>query len=82
MRLHGDGATSDALWLSVYGPPMTDNAIYDRVIARTREGLTQPINPHLFRHCAATCVAIDDPAHVGIASRLLGHLTRQTTEKH
>jgi integrase len=76
------GITSGALWLSMYGPPMTDNAIYGRVVARTREGLGQPINPHLFRDCAATSVAIDDPAHVGIASRLLGHRTGSTTERY
>jgi integrase len=76
------GTTSDALWLSMYGPPMTNNGIYDRVVARTREGLAQPINPHLFRDCAATSVAIDDPAHVGIASRLLGHRTASTTERY
>jgi integrase len=76
------GTTSDGLWLSMYGPPMTDNAIYDRIVARTREGLGQPINPHLFRDCAATSVAIDDPAHVGIASRLLGHRTGSTTERY
>src|SRR5262249_4154335 len=52
------GTTSDALWLSMYGLPMTDNGIYDRVVARTREGLGQPINPHLFRDCAVTSVAI------------------------
>jgi integrase len=76
------GASSDALWLSMHGLPMTDNAIYIRVIARTCAGLGQPINPHLFRDCAATSVAIDDPAHIGIASRLLGHRTRSTTERY
>jgi hypothetical protein len=30
------GASSDALWLSMYRPPMTDNAIYIRIVARTR----------------------------------------------
>ena len=76
------GASSDVLWLSMYGPPMTDNGIYDRIVARTREGLGQPINPHLFRDCAATSIAIDDPVHVGIASRLLGHRTGSTTERY
>jgi integrase/recombinase XerD len=76
------GAARDALWLSMHGPPMTDNGIYDRIVARTREGLGQPINPHLFRDCAATSIAIDDPAHVGIASRLLGHRTGSTTERY
>jgi hypothetical protein len=76
------GTISDALWLSMYGPPMNDNAIYIRIVARTRQGLGQAINPHLFRDCAATSIAIDDPAHVGIASRLLGHRTRSTTERY
>jgi integrase/recombinase XerD len=81
--LHGSrrDTASDALWLSMYGPPMTDNGIYDRVVARTREGLGQAINPHLFRDCAATSIAIDDPAHVGIATRLLGHRIGSTTER-
>jgi len=61
---------------------MTDNAIYIRIVARTRERLGQPINPHLFRDCAATSIAIEDPAHVGIASRLLGHRTGSTTERY
>ncbi len=41
----------------------------------------RPINPHLFRDCAATSIAIDDPVHVGIAARVLGHRTGSTTER-
>jgi len=81
-ELCGTGTASDALWLSMYGSPMTDNGIYDRIVARTRKGLGQAINPHLFRDCAATSIAIDDPMHVGIASQLLGHRTRSTTERY
>jgi integrase/recombinase XerD len=76
------GSCSDALWLSMYGSPMTDNGIYIRIVARTREGLGRAINPHLFRDCAATSIAIDDPAHIGIAFRLLGHRRGSTTERH
>jgi len=76
------GLHSDALWLSIYGFPLNDNAIYIRIVARTREGLGRPINPHLFRDCAATTVAIDDPAHVDIARCLLGHRTGSTTERY
>jgi integrase len=81
-KLRGTGAASDELWLSMHGLPMNDNAIYLRIVTRTRAGLGQPINPHLFRDCATTSIAIDDPAHVGIASRLLGHRTGSTTERH
>jgi len=82
LRCCSASTASDALWLSMYGLPLTDNGIYDRIVARTCEGLGQRINPHLFRDCAATSVAIDDPAHVGIAFRLLGHRTRLTTERY
>jgi integrase/recombinase XerD len=76
------GFHSDALWLSMYGPPMTDNAVYIRIVARTREGLGQPIHPHLFRDSATTSIANDDPKHIGIASRLLGHRSGLTTERY
>jgi len=36
----------------------------------------------LFRDCAATSIAIDDPDHIGIASRLLGHRAASTTERY
>ena len=56
--------------------------MYMRITARTRDGLGRSINPHLFRDCAATSIAIDDPNHIGIASRLLGHRAASTTERH
>jgi integrase/recombinase XerD len=40
------------------------------------------INPHLFRDCVATSIAIDDPEHVRIAAQVLGHGTFATTERH
>ncbi len=82
LRAPRTGASSDALWLSMRGPPMTDNGIYDCVVARTSEGLGQSINPHLFRDCAVTSLAIDDPANIGIASCLLGHRTGSTAERY
>ena len=82
VALRNTGSIGEALWLSMYGPPMTDNGIYDRIVARTLEGSGQPINPHLFRDWAATSIAIDDPSHVGIATRLLGHRSASTTERY
>jgi integrase len=75
-------ASRDALWLSMYGLPMTDNGIYDCVVAHTAEELGQPINPHLFRDCAVTSLAVDDPGNIGIASRLLDHRTGSTAERY
>ena len=61
---------------------MSREAIYRCITVRTRETLGRPINPHLFRDCAATSVAIEDPRHIGIAWRLLGHRTPKTTEQY
>ncbi len=71
-----------ALWISKDGSPMTEIAIYDRICARTREAFGEAINPHRFRHTAATTQAIADPAHVRSAAALLGHRTFATTERY
>jgi integrase/recombinase XerD len=76
------GFRSAALWLSMHGLAMHDNAIYRRIVARTREGLGQAINPHLFRDSATTSIAIEDPKHIGIAPRMLGHRNQSTTERY
>ena len=52
----------NALWVSTHGSPMTMIAIYDVFTRRTAAAFGQSINPHLFRDCAATSIAIDDPA--------------------
>ena len=72
----------NALWVSTHGSPMTSIAIYDVFTRRTAEAFGQPINPHLFRDCAATSIAIDDPEHVRIASQILGHRSTATTEHY
>ncbi len=41
-----------------------------------------PLNPHLFRDCAATSIAIEDPEHVRISASILGHASLATTEKY
>ena len=71
-----------ALWISKDGSPMTQMAIYDRVKARTQTAFGTAVNPHAFRHAAATTQAIADPANVRIAAPLLGHRTFNTTERY
>ena len=36
----------------------------------------------VFRDSATTSIAVDDPKHIGIAARLLGHRNASTTEKY
>jgi integrase/recombinase XerD len=71
-----------ALWLSRDGSPMTRRAVYDRIAKCTLKGLGKAIHPHLFRDCAATGIALEDPTHIRIASRLLGHRAFSTTETY
>ena len=72
----------DALWLSIDGSPMTRRAIYDRITRCTLKRFGRAINPHLFRDCDTTDIALQDPAHVRIAASLLAHRTFKSTEKH
>ena len=75
-------AAGNALWISSHGSPLTQQAIYDRVVERTRNAFGKAINPHLFRDCAATTLAIADPKHVRLAAPLLAHRTFATTERY
>jgi len=76
------GRTDVHLWIQQDGHPMRPDAIYARVTLMTRRWLGVAVNPHLFRDCAATSIAVLDPGHVHIAARVLGHATLATTEKH
>ena len=77
-----DGTDSDHLWVSRHGKPMKDGGVYERITNATERAFGKPINPHLFRDCAVTTVAIEDPEHIGIAAPILGHTDPRTTEKH
>nr|WP_283949934.1 site-specific integrase [Limobrevibacterium gyesilva] len=71
-----------ALWISSHGSPMTEMALYDRIVATTRARFGRGINPHFFRDCAATSIAHDDPGHIRMAAPLLGHRTFATTDRY
>jgi integrase len=71
----------DGIWASK-GRPLTANAIARIVTERTREAFGQPVNPHLFRHCAATTIAILQPGRIGVARDLLGHASLAITSAY
>jgi integrase len=48
----------------------------------TRAAFGKAVNPHLFRDCAATSIAIVDPVHVRIIAAILGHSTMDTSERY
>lgn len=70
------------LWISSYGTAMSQGAIYDRVTKLTEARFGRALSPHLFRDCAATSIAIEDPAHVQMTPNMLGHASLATSEKH
>jgi len=70
------------LWISQSGAPMTRVAINSHICLHTKRQFGVSISPHLFRDCAATSIAIEDPDHVNIAALLLGHRSLRTTERH
>ena len=73
---------TDRLWITRYGQPMKGKTIFDRITTVTERAFGASINPHLFRDCAVTWVATDDPEHIGTAPHILGHTDQRTTEKH
>lgn len=76
------GAMSTDVWITRYGKPMRSKAMHLAITRTTKRAFGAPINPHLFRDCAATFVALEDPDHVGIAAPILGHIDPRATEKH
>jgi integrase len=76
------GHVSDAFWISTYRGPLSEQSIYTKICAATEDELGVRLNPHLFRDALATGIATDDPEHIRMASRLLGHADPRTTERH
>ncbi len=77
-----ESTETQRLWITQYGMPLRDQMLHVRISETTRKAFGRPINPHLFRDCAVTTVALDDPQHIGIAPPILGHTDPRTTEKH
>ena len=70
------------LWVSKTGSAMSEEVFYKGLRQRTTARFGYTVNPHLFRDCAATSIAIEDPEHIAIARNLLGHATLRTSERH
>jgi integrase/recombinase XerD len=75
-------SVTDALWLTIRSTAMSVQALYQQIVTVTKVRLGRPVNPHLFRDCAATYVARHDPTHVSIIARILDHSTLRTAEQH
>jgi integrase len=71
----------DRLWLSRWGAPLTAGGLQVLVDNHTRARFGHAVNPHLFRDCAATSLAEENPDHVRFAADLLGHRSFATTQR-
>ena len=80
-RLLGAKQT-DRVWISWRGVSMSANSAYGRIVRHTCKAFGHAINPHLFRDCAITTLANDDPERVWIGMPLLHHSDPRIAEKH
>ena len=76
------GTAGNRLWVSRDGGPLESMGVAQLVLKETKAAFGQSINPHLFRDCAATTVAIDDPEHAHVIAPILGHSSMTTSERH
>jgi site-specific recombinase XerD len=79
--LLGAGST-DALWISKSGSPLSKKDVAFRITTRTAQAFGVAINPHMFRHIAATAIASREPESIEAASKILGHAGLSTLERH
>ena len=76
------GSAGQALWISQDGGVFTAAGMGQAIKRLTKAAFGAAINPHLFRDCAATTIAIHDPGHVQIIAAILGHASGVTSERH
>lgn len=71
-----------ALWVTQYGTGFSANTARKVLEKHTTARFGKYVNPHLFRDCAASSIANEDPEHVRIAAQVLGHTQFTTTETY
>ena len=75
-------APTDALWLSQYGSQQSSKSIAYNIGRWTEAEFGRSLNPHLFRDCAATSIAVEDPQHINIIASVLGHASLATSQEY
>ncbi len=74
--------SSNALWISQYGDPITPDGLSRELPKVVKRLLGIELRTHKFRHIAATSIAETDPEHVNIIRDILGHATLDMSQKH
>ena len=70
------------LWYTTNGRALSARRFHQCLCEHTKAAFDCSVNPHLFRDCAATTIALDNPEHVRVAAQVLGHASFATTERH
>lgn len=68
------------LFISALGRPIYPHAMSHEIGKVTQAAFGRRITTHEFRHAAASSIAKEDPAHVGIVPSILGHSDYRTSE--
>ena len=76
------GGESRYLWINQYGGVMKPHAVGKTISKMTGKLVGASISAHLFRHCAATTIAIEDPEHAMIIHAVLAHACIETAERY
>ena len=71
--------STDALWISLRGQPLSHRSLANPVNKRTRAKFGESLPPHWFRHAAGTMIAIEASKDVADAQHILGHANPGTT---
>ena len=69
------------LWISRFGTRMAQGTLTVMTKQRTDTKFGKKVNVHLFRDCAATTIAWDNPDNPGIAMEVLGHSSPTASER-
>ena len=72
-RTKGAQTPTRALWVNKQGIKMDSSAMRAQIESRTTKAFGHKLWPHLFRDCAATSIAIEDPEHLALGADLLAH---------
>jgi integrase len=70
------------LWIGDSGGPVSDQMVRKWIERFSASRLGMRLNPHRFRHCAATTYTLERPDTTVRAASLLGHASPEVTERH
>lgn len=71
---------SNALWLSLWGRPLSRNTFGTMLRSRTLAKFGKPVNPHLFRDCLASSISARLPELAWTTPLMLGHRSTLTSQ--